>query len=475
MWRQIEKALWGKETNLVADTDLLSEIWIDRPDMPSSPAFDFPVSHAGKDRKLKIAEVREKMAGMNLEYHLLASPDDIMWLLNIRGRDLKYSPVLFAFAIIGPDQVLLFADELKIPFIMADEFDRSGIVILPYEDTGAVLSSLPEGSSILISPASTSLSLFRSIPAGMKVLEGYTLPGQLKAIKNSVETEHIGRAMIRDGVALARFFFWLEMNKDVVSLTECSLADKLTAFRAEQEGFLGESFQAIVACNGHAALPHYTPEAGTDAAIGSEGILLIDSGGQYLSGTTDITRTVSLGRPTLKQIMDFTVVLRGHIALACVKMPAGTKGIQLDILARMHLWDQGLNYGHGTGHGVGYCLNVHEGPASISPGNSGETRTVIQPGMLISNEPAVYREGEYGIRTENLMLCYEDEETEFGQFLRFETVSLCFIDKKMIDASLLTPAEKDWLNRYHATVYRKLGPWLSKAEEEWLREKTDPL
>jgi Xaa-Pro aminopeptidase len=304
------------------------------------------------------------------------------------------------------------------------------------------------------------------------VIEDTSIPARLKAVKNKTEIENISGAMIKDGLALTKFFFWLEKNLGDIPLTEVSLAEKLLDLRSQQEDFLGTSFASIIAFNEHSALPHYNPSEGPAALIGETGILLVDSGGQYFNGTTDITRTISVGLPSEFQKKDFTLILKGHISLALAKFPSGTKGYQLDILARRALWDNGLNYGHGTGHGVGFCLNVHEGPQNISPSAN---NTIIEPGMLISNEPALYREGEYGIRTENLILCYEDEETEFGQFLRFETMSLCIIDKSLIEVSLLSRIEINWLNSYHSEVFDKLSPYLNKEESVWLKEKTGPI
>jgi Xaa-Pro aminopeptidase len=294
----------------------------------------------------------------------------------------------------------------------------------------------------------------------------------MKAVKNKTEIENIGKVMIKDGVALTKFFYWIENDLGVVPMTEVSLAGRLLEFRMHQEGFLSPSFSTITALNEHAALPHYEPTSESDSILGESGIFLVDSGGQYMGGTTDITRTISFGTPTALQKKDFTLVLKGHIALAFAKFPMGTKGYQLDLLTRKALWENGLNYGHGTGHGVGYCLNVHEGPQNISPA---DVKINIEPGMLISNEPAIYREGEYGIRTENLILCYEDEETEFGQFLKFDTVSLCYIDKSLIDKSLLDLKEINWLNNYHTEVYDKISPYLTKEEREWLKGKTEPI
>jgi Xaa-Pro aminopeptidase len=443
--------------------------------MPLSAAYDFPVSFCGKDRVAKISEVREKMIQQKTDYHLLTSIDDIMWMLNIRGNDVKFSPLLTSFAIVNANQILLFTEETIIPFTLASEFDRIGIVILPYEEAAGIISSLPGGSTILITPGTTSTSLFNSIPAGMKIIEGFSIPGQLKAIKNKVEIENIGKAMVKDGIALTKFFHWLGNNFGSEDLTELLLADKLEKLRSEQAGYMGPSFSSIVAFKEHGALPHYSATTTSDSIIESDGILLIDSGGQYLNGTTDITRTLCIGKPSENQKKDFTLVLKGNIGLAMAKIPAGTKGIQLDILARKSLWEHGLNFGHGTGHGVGFFLNVHEGPISISPGDCAETKTSIEAGMLFSDEPAIYREGEYGIRTENLLLCYEDEETEFGKFLKFDTVSLCHIEKSLIDISLLDKKEIAWLNNYHSVVYEKISPFLNEEERRWLKEKTEPL
>lgn len=471
-YRRLEARLGNKKVILKTDCDLITEIWVSRPPLPSAPAFDHPVEFSGKERSVKITEVREQMRNLKVNNHLLTSVDDIMWLLNIRGNDVPYTPLLLSFAIIGEEQIMLFTGENRIPPKLAQEFEKLGIVILPYEEIAGVLSSLPAGSSLLISPRTTSAALYFSVPESVKIFEDISIPSRLKAVKNRTEIENIGRVMIKDGAALTKFFFWIEHNLGQIPMSELSLSGRLLKLRSQNEDFMGPSFAQIIAFNQHAALPHYSAKTETDSIIEENGILLIDSGGQYYGGTTDITRTISVGLPSLQQKTDFTLVLKGHINLAMAKFPFGTRGYQLDMLARKHLWEHGLNYGHGTGHGVGYCLNVHEGPQNISPSGS---KILIEAGMLISNEPALYREGEYGLRTENLILCYEDEETDFGQFLRFETVSLCYIDKSLIDKSLLEQKEIDWLNSYHIEVYEKLSPNITEEERMWLREKTSEL
>jgi Xaa-Pro aminopeptidase len=473
--RKAEKLLKGKNVTLDLECDLISEFWNDRPPMPDSKALDHSLIFCGKDRATKISDLRRQMIKQNTDYHLLTSVDDIMWLLNIRGNDVKYCPLLTSFAIVDQDQILLFVEDNKIPLKLASEFDKLDIVMLPYDEITGMLSTLPSGSTILITTETTSASLFNSIPEGMTIKEDISIPTRLKAIKNSTEIENIGKVMVRDGVALTKFFFWLEQNIGLLAISELTVNEKLNAFRSEQDNFLGPSFSTIAAFGAHGALPHYSATAESDSVIGINGILLVDSGGQYLDGTTDITRTIATGRPEAGQKRDFTLVLKGTIALAMAKFPEGTKGIQLDILARKALWERGLNYGHGTGHGVGFCLNVHEGPHSIGPSGGTSSKIVIEPGMLISDEPAIYREKEYGIRIENLILCYEDEETEFGKFLKFDTLSLCYIDKSLIDISLLDKKEIDWLNSYHAEVYQKLSPFITSEERLWLKDKTAEL
>lgn len=471
--RKFEQSLGNKSAVFNFECDLIFGLWPDRPLMPDSPAFDHSTRFCGKDRSVKIVEVREQMRIRGVDYHLLTSVDDIMWLLNIRGNDIKYSPLLISFAIVGYDQIMLFTDTNKIPLKLSTEFDKLGIVVFSYEEIVSILSALRPDSKILINAFTTSWTLFNSIPVGIKVIEDLSIPACLKAVKNGVEIENILKVMVKDGVVLTRFFYWLERNSGSEQLTELSLAEKLNVLRSEQENYLGPSFSTIVAFNEHGALPHYSASPESDIVIGTEGILLVDSGGQYLDGTTDITRTIAFGKPTTQQIRDFTYVMKGTINLSLAKFPAGTRGYQLDILAREALWEKGLNYGHGTGHGVGFCLNVHEGPQNIGQGSG--SAIIIEPGMLISDEPAIYREGEYGIRIENLVLCYEDEETEFGRFLKFDTLSLCYIDKSLIDISLLDQKEIDWLNSYHEEVYDKLNLYLTAEERIWLKDKTEPL
>ncbi len=464
-----------KGIRLSLSGDLVTPVWHDRPPLPDEEAFGLPLEFAGESRSEKIDRVRERMKAMGVDYQLLTACDDVMWLLNIRGRDITYSPLLLAFAIVSNDQVILFADEGKIPSSMKAAFDRDGVVLLPYDIIGSVLRSLPAGSSLLLSPSTTSAALGGALTGAVRVIHDLSIPTRLKAVRNETEIKNLREVMIRDGVALTRFFIWLEKSIGRERITELSASAKLESLRMEQEGCTGPSFATIAAFNGHAALPHYVPSPDSDAVLEQSGIFLLDSGGQYYGGTTDITRTIALGQPDAEMRLHFTLALRGTIDLAMARFPHGTRGYQLELLARKALWDNGLNYGHGTGHGVGSFLNVHEGPQTIGPAATGDLKTVIEPGLVTSDEPAVYLEGKYGFRTENLLLCVSDRESDYGHFLRFETVTLCYIDRTLTDLSLLGDAELEWLNDYHRMVFNMLADRLKPEEREWLSRKTAPL
>ena len=475
LFRRLKDKLQNHKVFLDTEADLISEIWINRPPMPDSVAFEHPAVYAGEERGMKIKRVREEMVKIQTDFCLLTAPEDIMWLLNIRANDIQYSPLLLSFALIRDDQVIIFTPENKIPFRIAAEFDRLGIVELGYDEINAVLSALPPRKTILLDPDSTSLSIYNSIPGKINIKEQKSIPALFKAVKNKTEIENLGKVMVKDGVALTKFLFWLLNNVDNTGISEMKASEKLLEFRLQQTNCTGESFATIMAYNEHGASPHYTPDNRTDSIIKPGGLLLVDSGGQYLDGTTDITRSVPLGKPTSIQKCDFTLALKGTISLSMAIFPEGTMGIQLDVLARKALWEKGLNYGHGTGHGVGFFLNVHEGPQSISHTSAGSCRYFLEPGMVLSNEPAIYREGEYGFRTENLMLVVEDKKTGYGRFLKFETLSLCFIDTELIEISMLERSETEWLNSYHKTVYEKISPFLSDEEKTWLKEKTKSI
>ena len=473
--RMIEKAFGRKKIKIDTDCDLISATWKDRDPFPGEEAFDHPLKYAGISRKDKIAALRAQMKAMGADYHLLTALDDIAWLLNIRGGDVKFSPLFTSFALISHADLVLFAGVEKIPIDLRQKLESEDISMMDYGSVSAELEKLEEGRSIIITPGTTSASLFRAIPGNVSIIEEISIPTRMKALKNGVEIENIRQVMIKDGLALTRFFHWLENSLGRIKISEISAAEKLLEFRMQQADCEGPSFATIAAFNDHGALPHYCPAPETDTELKAGGIFLLDSGGQYYGGTTDVTRTVSLGKPTEQQKKDFTLALKGTINLAMAKFPLGTKGYQLEILARRALWEHGMNYGHGTGHGVGYFLNVHEGPQTIGTGAGGDQKTIIEPGMLISDEPAIYREGEYGFRTENLLLCVEDRKTEFGIFLKFDTVTLCYIDTSLIAPELMTASETGWLNDYHDLVYSILSQLLPEEIKAWLKEKTKAI
>ena len=457
----------------LASADLVSQVWTtDRPELPSYPFFVFDTQYAGKSTIEKLAALREKMKKAHADLFILSALDDIAWLYNIRGKDVNYNPVVIAYAIVDESKTTLFIDAQKLTNETRAYLKEQTVDIADYNDIYSALKKIPTNKSVLIDGNKLNQSLFESIPAKCVIRNRMSPVFELKSVKNEVEMSGVRKAMVRDGIALTRFFIWLEKNLVSGNLTEISIADKLFEFRSQQPNFVGESFGTIAGYAAHGAIVHYKATSQSNAALKSENLLLLDSGAQFLDGTTDITRTVALGTPTATQKSDYTKVLKGHIALSTALFPIGTRGSQLDILARKALWDDCLNYGHGTGHGVGHFLCVHEGPQSI---RMDENPTTLQSGMILSNEPGMYRTNEYGIRIENLVQVTPAAKSEFGQFLQFETLTLFPIDKQLIDKSLLTEKEINWLNNYHKQVYNVLSPSLSNDEQNWLKEKCEEI
>lgn len=456
----------------LVSVDLISKVWTDRPAMPSNSCFVFDVKYTGNSVAEKLALLRAEMQKAGAGVVVLSALDDIAWLFNIRGNDVDYNPVTIAFAIVDSDNATLFINPEKINAATAEYFSKNEIKTADYLSVYQHLEEISPEAKVWIDGAKLNRSLYESIPATCKKINRMSPVFRLKSIKNETEVAGYRRAMVKDGVALTRFFIWLEENVATGTLTELSVDEKLLAFRAEQENFVGQSFGTIAGYRGHGAIVHYKATEATASTLQPEGIFLLDSGGQYLDGTTDITRTVTLGKPTEEEKTDFTLVLKGHIALTTALFPVGTRGSQLDILARKAMWDLGLNYGHGTGHGVGHFLNVHEGPQSI---RMDENPVTLQEGMFMSNEPGLYRTGKHGIRTENLVLVVPAVETEFGKFLKFETLTLFPIDQDLIDVDMLTEKEIDWINNYHKMVYDSLSPYLNEMERAWLELKCSPI
>ena len=475
LFRQLKEKLESSGIKLKETNDLTKDLWTNRMELPGSRIYDHDVSFAGLDRVEKIVKIRDSMREKGVNYHLLSALDDIAWTFNIRASDVQYSPLAISFALISETNSLLFIDKDKIPLELKGDLIKAGVEILPYRQIYSTLAKLSPKSRVYLSIASVNTQLYNSIPEECTIVEGISIPTMLKSIKSGKEIAHIKNAMIKDGVALTKFYYWLENNLTSGEHTEMSISEKLEEFRSEQDYFMGPSFATIAGYREHGAIVHYEATAETNIPLATEGIFLMDSGGQYLDGTTDITRTISLGNPTDEQKRDFTLVLKGTIQLALCIFPEGTRGYQIEVLARKALWEHGFNYGHGTGHGVGYFLNVHEGPQNIGSSASGSNDISLQPGMLISDEPGLYKEGEYGIRTENLVLVKEVQETEFGKFMGFETVSLCYIDQNLIEPGLLEKTEIDWINFYHKKVFDALSPYLDEDIKGWLREKTKEM
>jgi Xaa-Pro aminopeptidase len=473
--RRIEKILQDKNIHIDASKDLIGEIWHPRPPIPDSEIFDYDIKFAGVTRVKKIENVRQQMKENHVDYHLLTALDDVAWTFNIRAFDVKYSPLAVCYGLIGQNNIFLFADNKKIPDKLSQILLNEGILLCPYKEISDKLKKLRKGTKIYLSPDITNTWLYRAIPAHCEIIEGISIPTKLKAIKNSVEIKHIRNTMIKDGVALTRFFYWLEKNIGKQKITEISASEKLNDFRNQQKYYQCPSFATIAGYREHGAIVHYEPSPVTDVELKAEGIFLLDSGGQYLDGTTDTTRTVSFGNTTPEEKFDFTLALKGTIGLSMLEFPLRTKGYQIEVLARKAFWEHGLDYGHGTGHGVGFFLNVHEGPQTIGSSASGNLEVILKPGMLVSDEPGIYRVGKYGIRTENILLIVNSRETEFGQFLKFETITLCYIDSNLIEVSMLISEERVWLNSYHKKVYDQISPYLSTEEKKWLKEKTKEI
>ncbi|MDR3218630.1 MAG: aminopeptidase P family protein [Dysgonamonadaceae bacterium] len=440
-------------------------IWHNRPSLPAHPAFILPEHFSGTSCRKKIGEMQEALKKNNADMTILASLDAIAWLFNIRGNDVDYNPVCLSYAVVSEKETVLFIRPEKTTQEVIDYLNREGVVLAEYEKIKDYIRQIPVGTKILLSPSKINYCLYSAIPKTCKIVEVAVHPVEsLKSIKNEIEIAGIRKAMQKDGVAMVRFLIWLEKafnNKE--KITETDISAKLREFRSQQEFYAGESFETIAGYGPHGAIVHYAATAESDAEILPEGVLLVDSGAQYFDGTTDITRTISTGAVTDDMKRDYTLVLKGHIALASARFPKGTVGMQLDTLARQFLWQNGANYLHGTGHGVGHFLNVHEGPQSIRMNHN---PVALEPGMLISNEPGLYRTGQYGIRIENLILVIPFQTTESGDFYAFETLTLCPIDTKLIDKALLSAEEKEWLNDYHRKVYEQLSPFLSEDEQK---------
>lgn len=474
---EISEKLEKKGALVCSKMDLVDLIWKNRPLLSKEAVMVLDLKYAGVSREEKIAAIRQKMKEEGADYFLLTSLDDIAWLLNIRGNDVKCNPVVLSYLVMTKDQVLLFANLEVFSKEVEEELLQAGVWIRTYQEFYTFVQEIPEKMTVLLDKKRVNFAVVKSLSDGVNRIDKTNLTLLPKAIKNQTERENIKKAHQKDGIAVVKFIHWLKTQVSKERITELSAAKKLEEFRGEQEHYMGPSFSPIIGYGAHGAIIHYSATEESDCQIEPKGLVLLDTGGQYLEGTTDITRTVALGALTEEEKKYFTLVLKGNLNLGAAKFLYGCRGINLDYLARAPLWELGLDYQHGTGHGVGYFLNVHEAPNGFRykwiP-KKGES-AVLEEGMLTSNEPGFYLEGKFGIRHENLILCVKDEKNGYGQFMRFETVTMVPFDRDAIVKELLTDRERQILNQYHRVVYQTISPYLEGAEKEWLSWATQEI
>ncbi|MDY7573230.1 aminopeptidase P family protein [Actimicrobium sp. CCI2.3] len=473
--RLLEQAITARGATLRTDLDLFEQVWTDRPTLPTQAIYEHLPPHATMARADKLAQLRLAMQASGADWHLLSTLDDIAYLFNLRGADVNYNPIFVAHALVGLQQATIFVADGKVPVEVIAALAADGVQLAPYAQAATVLGALPDEAVMLLDPRRITLGLRHAVPDTVRVVEAINPTTFAKSRKSAAEAAHVRSAMEQDGAALCEFFSWLDLalGKDVV--TELTIDEQITAARARRPGFVCPSFGTIAGFNANGAMPHYHATPASHAVIEGDGLLLIDSGGQYLGGTTDITRIVPVGQPSAAQRRDVTLVLKGVIALSSTQFPRGTRAPMLDAIARAPIWSAGIDYGHGTGHGVGYFMNVHEGPQVIAASAMPEPHTAMEPGMITSIEPGIYRPGKWGVRVENLVLNVPATSTEFGEYLRFETLTLCPIDSRCLDLALLRPDELAWLDNYHAMVRERLAPHVSGAAKAWLEQRTVAL
>lgn len=469
MYKRLVEKL-GDRINFKFEKDLIGEFWEDRPALPSGKAFILDEEYTGENPTKKLAVIREKMEEKGATHLFLATLDDIAYTLNIRGGDDLYTPIVVSYLLIDSHNATLFVDESKIDVSVKGYLQKNGVKIAPYETVNDALVALDKTEACYISSDKINALQYKLISENTKVIDEMLPTTMMKAIKNDTEVENERLAHIIDGAAVSRYLYWIKENAGKIEMNEFSAEEKLHEIRAEHESFISESFKTISAYKSNAAMAHYSASSENNSEIKAEGLYLVDSGGQYLEGTTDITRTVILGSPTAEEIRDYTLTLKGHIDLFLTKFLKGTCGCHLDVMARGAMWKEGIDFKHGTGHGVGYCLGVHEGPMSIS---RAIINVPLQPGMVISNEPGIYRDGKHGIRIENLVTVTEYKTTQFGQFFGFMNLTLCPYERELIDVSILSDEELEYINEYHKTVFENIQSHMKTEEEKaWLKKAT---
>jgi Xaa-Pro aminopeptidase len=473
--RQLGERLRARGARLVTDKDLLAQVWEGRPALPANPVYQHLPPHATVSRAEKLAQLRQGIQTKGADWHFIATLDDIAWLFNLRGSDVSYNPVFLAFALISQQQAILFVGQDKVDAHLRQVLAVDGIEVRDYSEAGNALAAVPVGARLLVDPARVTCGLLGNLAAEVVLVEGLNPTTLSKSCKGDDDLVHIRHVMEQDGAALCEFFAWFEANLGQEVITELTVDEQLSAARARRPNFVSLSFSTIAAFNGNGAMPHYRATEQSHAVIEGDGLLLIDSGGQYLGGTTDITRMVPVGNPSHAQKQDCTRVLKGMIALSRATFPRGILSPLLDAIARAPIWADQVDYGHGTGHGVGYFMNVHEGPQVIAYQAAPAPQTAMQAGMISSIEPGTYRPGQWGVRIENLVVNREAGKSAFGDFLRFESLTLCPIDTRCLLPELLAKEEVEWLNGYHANVRERLAPLLKGDALAWLQVRTAPL
>ena len=468
----LEAAAAKKNAKIDYSTDLIDKIWEDRPALSEEPAFALDIEYTGESTESKLKRIRKSMAEEGADIHIIAALDDVCWTTNLRGNDIEFFPLLLSYAVITKEDMKLYIDERKLTDEMKENLAKDNISLRPYNAVYEDVKELCADSAILVDPSRLNYALYNNLPKGAKVIEKVNPTVLMKAMKNDTEIKNIKSAHVKDGVAVTKFMHWLKKNVGKTEITEISAAEKLGEFRKEQEGYLWQSFEPICGSGEHAAIVHYAATPETNVPVVTDGLFLTDTGGGYMEGSTDITRTFAFGKITDRMAEDFTTVLLCNLRLARAVFMHGTCGYNLDILARMPAWERGINYNHGTGHGVGYLMNIHEAPSGFRIAIREREKAVIEPGMVITDEPGIYIEGSHGIRTENELLVCEKEKTEYGQFLCFEPITYVPIDLDAVNPDMMTKEDKEQLNAYHAKVYELVSPHLNEEEKEWLKEYT---
>lgn len=463
-----------KNIKVKYDKDLVDSVWTDRPALPKEPAFMLEEKYSGKSAADKLLAVRNEMNKFGATVHIITTLDDIAWLFNLRGNDIAYNPVVLAYAVITLEHAYLFLDQDKLSADIKQNFAADKVELKDYSEIYSFVTSLSAQMTVLLDSKKVNYSIYKNLNSEIRIVDATNPTVLFKAMKNPVEIENLRKAHIKDGVAFTKFMYWLKTNIGKIEITEISASDYLEDRRREQEGFIELSFDTISAYKANAAMMHYSANQDSNALLQPEGLFLVDSGGQYYEGTTDITRTMALGKINDELKLHFTAVLRSMLNLADAKFLYGCIGMNLDILARGPIWDMNLDYKCGTGHGVGYLLNVHEAPNGFrwKKVPEREDGCVLEEGMVTTDEPGIYIEGSHGIRTENELVCHKGEKNEYGQFMYFEHITFAPIDLDAVDIALMSPSERKSLNAYHEQVYEKLSPYLTDAEKDWLKTYT---